>query len=213
MKIPCPPTSPAAMHLATTPSKTRRKASLHHHRGPTVKHRCYKIFHTGADAGLHAVLHSDRAGHSRADQHPFRHLRQTNADGNALREPNPGECRVHRRKQLRSVAIVLVGNASRYAHDGSLQRGSGPRHPARLGAPRDKSRRKSAPRRRRVMPSTVFGVSLLRVRRVMCPNSSVGESRMRWRRGNGFEPPSRAVHTRALPIELPCHSKNDRAWI
>src|SRR6266576_3681183 len=25
-----------------------------------------------------------------------------------------------------------------------------------------------------------------------------------WRRGNGFEPPSRAVHTRALPIELPC---------
>jgi hypothetical protein len=26
-------------------------------------------------------------------------------------------------KQLRSVAIVLVGNASRYAHDGSLQRG------------------------------------------------------------------------------------------
>ena len=25
-----------------------------------------------------------------------------------------------------------------------------------------------------------------------------------WRRGNGFEPPSRAVHARALPIELPC---------
>ena len=23
-----------------------------------------------------------------------------------------------------------------------------------------------------------------------------------WRRGNGFEPPSRAVHARALPIEL-----------
>jgi hypothetical protein len=28
MKIPRPPTSPAAMHFATTPSKTRRKASL-----------------------------------------------------------------------------------------------------------------------------------------------------------------------------------------
>ena len=27
-----------------------------------------------------------------------------------------------------------------------------------------------------------------------------------WRRGNGFEPPSRVVHTRALPIELPCQS-------
>src|SRR5712672_2039366 len=47
------------------------------------KHRCYKILHTGADAGLHAVLHNDRAGHSRADQHALRHLRQTNADGNA----------------------------------------------------------------------------------------------------------------------------------
>src|SRR3981081_1289511 len=29
----------------------------------------------------------------------------------------------------------------------------------------------------------------------------------KWRRGNGFEPPSRAVHTRALPIELPCRAK------
>src|ERR1700704_1129021 len=29
-----------------------------------------------------------------------------------------------------------------------------------------------------------------------------------WRRGNGFEPPSRAVHARALPIELPCRAKN-----
>jgi hypothetical protein len=37
MKIPRPPTSPAAMHFATTPSKTRRKASLHHHRWPSLK--------------------------------------------------------------------------------------------------------------------------------------------------------------------------------
>ena len=66
---------------------------------------------------------NDRAGHSRADQHPFRHLRQTNADGNALREPDPGERGVYRRKQLRTIAVVLVGNASRYAHDASLQRG------------------------------------------------------------------------------------------
>src|SRR6476620_1332914 len=29
-----------------------------------------------------------------------------------------------------------------------------------------------------------------------------------WRRGNGFEPPSRAVHTRALPIELPCQGRS-----
>ena len=31
-----------------------------------------------------------------------------------------------------------------------------------------------------------------------------GVNKRFWRRGNGFEPPSRAFHTRALPIELPC---------
>ena len=30
-----------------------------------------------------------------------------------------------------------------------------------------------------------------------------------WRRGNGFEPPSRAVHARALPIELPCRRSDN----
>ena len=34
-----------------------------------------------------------------------------------------------------------------------------------------------------------------------------------WRRGNGFEPPSRAVHTRALPIQLPCRAKNYRTCL
>ena len=36
-----------------------------------------------------------------------------------------------------------------------------------------------------------------------------------WRRGNGFEPPSRVVHTRALPIELPCQSPSRLAlnWV
>jgi hypothetical protein len=120
MKIPCPPTSPAAMHLATTPSNTRRKASLPPSL-PASKHRCYKILHTGADAGLHAVLHNDRAGHSRADQHALRHPRQTNADGNALRKPDPGERRVYRRKQLRTIAVVLVGNSSRCISSSSAE--------------------------------------------------------------------------------------------
>jgi hypothetical protein len=84
MKIPCPPTSPAAMHLDHALENPAQGASLHSTiAGRASKHRCYKILHPGADAGLHAVLHNDRAGHSRADQHPFRQLRQTNADGNA----------------------------------------------------------------------------------------------------------------------------------
>ena len=49
------------------------------------------------------------------------------------------------------------------------------------------------------------GWSATRIRSITLRHRAKRSSR-KWRRGNGFEPPSRAVHTRALPIELPCHS-------
>ena len=54
------------------------------------------------------------------------------------------------------------------------------------------------------------GWSATRIHSITLRHRAKRSSR-KWRRGNGFEPPSRAVHTRPLPIELPCHSKNDRS--
>ena len=54
------------------------------------------------------------------------------------------------------------------------------------------------------------GCSATRIHSITLRHRAKRSSR-KWRRGNGFEPPSRAVHTRPLPIELPCHSKNDRS--
>ena len=98
MKIPRPPTSPAAMHFATTPSKTRRKASL---APPSLAEPqsivAIRYFILAPMRGCMPSFIMTLQVIPAPDQHPFRHLRQTNADGNALREPNPGECRVHRK--------------------------------------------------------------------------------------------------------------------
>src|SRR5262249_48365062 len=59
--------------------------SLNNHRCPA-----YKILYTGPDAGLHALLHYDRAGHSCADQHTRGHVCQVNTDWDALRQSDPG---------------------------------------------------------------------------------------------------------------------------
>ena len=85
MKISRPPTSPAAMHFATTPSKTRRKASLHHHRCPTVKTNVAIRYFILAAMGCMPSFIMTLQVIPALTNTPFRHLRQTNADGNALR--------------------------------------------------------------------------------------------------------------------------------
>ena len=91
--------------------------------GRALKYRRHEVLDADADFGRRAFLHDHGAGHSDADQHAWRHLGEAKPDGYTLCQSDPCECRVDGRQELRTVAIILVGDSSRYAEDGSLQRG------------------------------------------------------------------------------------------
>src|SRR4051794_40825644 len=59
-------------------------------------------------------------------------------------------------------------------------------------------------RKDRRTPLVAAAAGLVHFRSGRAPGCVAVRLRGGWRRGNGFEPPSRAVHARALPIELPC---------
>src|SRR5262249_44916783 len=93
----------------------------------------HRLLDAEPDLRRRAVLHHDGAGHSGADQHAGRHVRDAEPDRNALCQSDPGECWIDGGEELWTILVVLVRDAFCYAQDGSLQ-GGGSVHEINLGA-------------------------------------------------------------------------------
>jgi hypothetical protein len=77
------------------------------------KNRRHDFLEAGPDFRRRAFLYHDCAGHSRADQHPGWHVRNVDADRNALRQSYPGECGIDGGEELRAILVVLVRDGCR----------------------------------------------------------------------------------------------------
>src|SRR6516165_616700 len=86
------------------------------------KNCCYGFLDAEPDFGRCAFLHHYRASHSGADQHAGWYVHQVDAHGNTLCQADPGECGIDGGEELWTIPVILIGDASGYAQDGSLQR-------------------------------------------------------------------------------------------
>ena len=79
------------------------------------KNCCHGFLDAEPDLRRRAFLHHDGAGHSGADQHAGGHVRDVDADRNALCQSDPGECGIDGREELWTILVILVRDASCYA--------------------------------------------------------------------------------------------------
>jgi hypothetical protein len=69
----------------------------------------YQPLRARSNLRVRTILQNHGARHPGADQNVRGSIRQTNADRNTLRQPDPGEGRVYAVKKFGSVAVVEVG--------------------------------------------------------------------------------------------------------
>ena len=86
---------------ATNLALTRRRSKNCRHDFPDAE----------PDLRSRAFLYHDGAGHSGADQHAGGHVRDLDADRNALCQSDPGECGIDRREEFWTILVILVRDA------------------------------------------------------------------------------------------------------
>ena len=86
---------------ATDLALTRRRSKNCRHDFPDAE----------PDLRPRAFLYHDGAGHSGTDQHAGGHVRDLDADRNALCQSDPGECGIDRREEFWTILVILVRDA------------------------------------------------------------------------------------------------------